>query len=62
MKKAYIAPKSTALAVKLQQMIAYSGGDNTSGVNLTGGSDTSPSTEPNRSRDWDEDWDEEDDW
>jgi len=58
MKKAYIAPKSTALAVKLQQMIAYSGGDNTSGVNLIGNPDINPSTDTNRARFWDE----EDDW
>ena len=30
-KKAYIAPESTALAVKLQQMIAYSGGGSSAG-------------------------------
>ena len=30
-KKAYKAPKTTALAVKLQQMIAYSGGGSNAG-------------------------------
>ena len=55
-KKEYMAPMTTAVNVQLQQMIAYSGGDNPEGVGLTENPDDSPSTDPNRSRYWDDDW------
>lgn len=55
-KKAYLTPVTSVVNVQLQQMIAYSGGDNPEGVGLTENPDDSPSTDPNRSRYWDDDW------
>ena len=55
-KKEYTAPVTTAVNVQLQQMIAYSGGDNPEGVGLTENPDDSPATDPNRPRYWDDDW------
>lgn len=59
MKKAYITPETTVVAVALQQMIAFSGdGD----VKTSSESDISPSIDTNRSRQdsfWDDDDDEE---
>ncbi len=55
-KKAYLTPVTSVVNVQLQQMIAYSGGDNPEGVGLTENPDDSPSTDPNRSRYWDDEW------
>ena len=55
-KKEYLTPVTLVVNVQLQQMIAYSGGDNPEGVGLTENPDDSPSPDPNRSRYWDDDW------
>lgn len=55
-KKEYMTPVTLVVNVQLQQMIAYSGGDNPEGVGLTENPDDSPSTDPNRSRYWDDEW------
>ena len=61
-KKEYMTPMTIVVNVQLQQMIAYSGGDNPEGIGVSENPDDSPSTDPNRSNYWDEDWEDEEDY